>query len=816
MKTSFGKSLLTATALSTFWSAAALAQSAATPAGDSDGLEDIIVTANKREENAQKVPAAVATISQETITRRGVRDINDINRALPEVSVFGSTNLTSIAIRGVGSLAFGPTTESPSAVHLDGAYVSRLTSLQALFFDVQRVEVLAGPQGTLYGRNSAAGTLNIITNKPTQELGGYASFEYGNYDTKIGNAAINVPITETVAARVAYFHNDRDGYYNNSAFNVVQNAVRGSILFKPSADDSLLLTADRQSIRGGQRQGNPIISEVLKNPTILTCNDPTGCPSPNPFDPRRAAFGSVSSVPAGTPGGVIVPIRLSSGRDDARTLLGNLDQSRQVTDTGGYMGQYDHDFGWATLTAQASYRYVHFNWTNGTLTGYAQDPRLVAVGIARPPAPNSFENGNAQENTQEIRLTSPSSQNFTYVVGAFRFFEKSYGNELGSFRTDFGNSAGKLGTFTFPNPPVVNVNFANPYQRDEAYAVFGQATFSPMGPVGLHLTGGLRYNTETKTSVGFTILNGQRDPNNDFNGRIKDDGLTYKANISYDLTERNLVYFDHSTGFAAGGFSFGINPRYDKNTISAFEVGTKNSFFNNRLIVNASAWHYDYKNIPVIVPLFFRNNQTGFPAFSVTTATAARAKLDGATLAVIAQPTPDDRLSGNVTYINGRYKSFDLTSLFAFGVANGLQPGATPTSFIYDHTPIGLNYDWAANASYNHIFHVFGGELDAQASVIYTGKRLLSANVAANDTNNQIYSRPLATLDFSLAYRPNGGKFSVTAYVRNIVDARVPLTEGYTSNAALLPVSDPRVQYAYRTVNYTAPRTFGLIGRVNF
>ncbi|MBE7217695.1 MAG: TonB-dependent receptor plug domain-containing protein [Caulobacteraceae bacterium] len=788
-------------------------------AENGDTIPDIIVTANKREEGAQRVAATVAAVNQETLTREGVKNVTDLNRAFPEISLAGGSDLNAISIRGVGSLAFGPTTESPAAVHLDGAYVSRLTSLQALFYDVQRVEVLEGPQGTLYGRNSAAGTVNIVTNKPTQTFGGYGSLEYGNYDAITANAAINVPLTSNLAARFAYYHNEHGSYYNDGGENIRSDSYRLSLLWKPTAVDSFLFTADAQRIGGGTRQGTEVLTQVIKNPTIYTCPAPTGCPSPMGGPP--APFGSVSFGPAGLPGGVVVPITPATGIDDGRTLLGDLDQDHQTTNTGGYMGQYDHDFGWATLTAQASYRYDHFDWMNGSLTGYVQDPRLTASGVLRPVSPNSFENGNAQENTQEIRLVSPANQPISYVVGAFRFYEKSYGNSLGNPLTLYGNAPGIYGQLIFPDPAQPSLDIANPRQTDTAYAVFGQATWSPFGPVGLHLTAGIRYNNETKDATSFTILGGMDQGTVD--GHIKNDAVTYKANISYDLTPHNLIYFDNSTGFAAGGFSFGVEPVYKQNTITAYEIGSKNSFLHDRLQVNLSAWHYNYRNLPTIIGLFYFNDNFSPPQLQVspTTATAPGALVDGQSVSVAWRPTRDDIVSGSATHNDARFTNFNLYPKYAQAVGAGLFPGATEADYNYAGSKVGFSYDWSANAAYDHILRTSYGEFDGQVALHYAGKRLLAPVVALADTNDLLFSQPLATVDLSVAYRPPSRKWNLTAYVRNVGDSRTYSAESYMAGGAgagvnFLPPSDPRVFYAYRSASYTDPRTFGLIARLEF
>jgi iron complex outermembrane receptor protein len=791
-------------------SAAAQAQAAASQAeatGASSQIGEIVVTANKREENLQDVAASVQAISQAAVERQGVKEFTDLMRVNPELRI-NTGIFTNITIRGIRTSNFGPTVDQPNAVHLDGVYVSRSTALNGLFFDTERVEVLAGPQGTLYGRNSAGGTINIITVKPKfDNFGGRASIDYGNYNSVTLNGAINVPISDNFAFRVAYWRNKHDGYNDNGTDNANQEAGRLSLLWQPSPRDTLFATIDK-SFNTPRNVGAQKIRNVLKNPSIAT-GTCTGTPAP-----------FVCLVPAGTPGSVVVPI--PTGGSDGRSIAafaGSQDLQKVHTVSGGAMIQYDHDFEWANLTAQAAYRDSFSNNTNGTATGFNVDPRLITTTVLTP----QNWGGNILKtrwNTQEIRLTSPGNQTLTWVGGLYRFDEHTFDPKSGnySYARTFPNTPTTLGQVLYTQPLRIGNDASNTLNDTIAYAAFGQATYTFADR--LHLTGGIRYNDEKKHGIGFSLQNGVINPRTVFDLKRHWTAWTYKLNASYDLTPANMVYADYSTGFKSGGFAFGSTPAYEPETIKAYEVGTKNRFFNGRLTLNGSAWWYDYTNIVQTVFEFYFDTTLGRPNGFLNTTNGKKAKLSGQSITADWLLTDNDIVSVNATHIKSRFKEYSTLPLQQFGLSNGFFPGATPATFDYAGSPFPSVPDWAANFSYDHIFHVFRGELDLQVAAHYTGARLATNNsVSLNDPNayNWIYTGGQTTFDASARFSSGDGRWSITGYIRNIGNEDVIYNRAYVTNSTqYLPVSDPRVFYAYQTENYYAPRTFGVILSANF
>ena len=206
---------------------------------------------------------------------------------------------------------------------------------------------------------------------------------------------------------------------------------------------------------------------------------------------------------------------------------------------------------------------------------------------------------------------------------------------------------------------------------------------------------------------------------------------------------------------------------------------------------------------------FYLNAQTGFPGVSPTVTNAQQAKIDGQTVTAVARPMPDDTVSVNFTHVYARYTQFNLVKFYQVALQGGFIPGATASDFNYNGSQIGLSPDWSGNFSLDHIVHLPHGDLDAPFVTHYTGRVLLVGQIAAADHNDDFESPPLVSFDLSAGYEPRDARWNVTAYVRNLSDARVANAETYSCNAAFLPVSDPRVLYGYTSQALTPPRLYG-------
>jgi iron complex outermembrane receptor protein len=241
------------------------AQSESTSDTAASGLEEVIVTAARREESTQKSALSIQAISHDELSRAGVTKPEDLNAIAPGVQIGSGGNFPQVYIRGVGNYATNTYAEGAVAMNLDGVYMARPWSSRGAFFDLERVEVLKGPQGTLYGRNASGGAINLISARPTQEAGGYFEGEVGNYSLYRATGAYNIPVSGTFALRAAGQIIRRHGYLSDGYSDERSEAARLHALWKPLDDVSVLLTGGYQHI-GGNGEGSVLNPPLGGNP----------------------------------------------------------------------------------------------------------------------------------------------------------------------------------------------------------------------------------------------------------------------------------------------------------------------------------------------------------------------------------------------------------------------------------------------------------------------------------------------------------------------------------------------------------------------
>jgi iron complex outermembrane recepter protein len=374
--------------------------------------------------------------------------------------------------------------------------------------------------------------------------------------------------------------------------------------------------------------------------------------------------------------------------------------------------------------------------------------------------------------------------------------------------------------------------------------VYGQSTWTPNFLSALHVTGGVRYNWEAKHDVGYHYISGVGNTNS-FDLANVWTATTWKANVAYDLTPQNMVYIDRSNGFQSGGFGFGPSPEYEPETIQAWEIGSKNRFLDNHLQINASAWYYEVNDLDTAVTDVFTqptaSGTVAIPFIAITN--AGNAIIRGQSLDLQWIIAANDRLTLYFEHLDAEFKNYDLTSryvddnYFNYCVGNpgGAPPCANPVnyfqgysqsgnqsvpSFNYSHTPIGYSPKYAANATFDQLFHYFDATWDAQAIFHYVGSQLSGNQVAPFAYPYPSYWElpAYSTLDLNLTYQPNVEHWTVTGFMRNAADKAYKTAVAYSASNGLsgLAPSNPKVTYAYGTATYGPPRTFGVIFNFKF
>ena len=448
-------------------------------AADVDDSNVIIVRAQGREQALADVPVAVSAVSGELLEKSGVSDIRDLNQVAPSLLVSSTGNEAngSARIRGIGTVGDNPGLESSVAVFVDGVYRSRSGNALSELGPIDRVEILRGPQGTLGGRNSSAGLINIYTAPPEFEFSGYGAFTYGNYDAIKVEGGINAPLGETVAARIDGVYFKRDGFYNDVTNNTDVNnrdryLVRAQVLFEPTEDVSFRLVGDYS------KKDEACCAATFVQPDFA----PLARVSPG-LDPFTRPNGGPALTSTSNP---IVPILLGLGQDPRALSQSTFNRNIYPTAGRSYAGETE-DYG---ISGELNWTFGNITLTS--ITGYreysnnqASDTDYTTVDILyRAPG----ENAGAREFktfTQEFRLNGTAfNDRLDWLVGAYYANEKLETRDNLRFGNDYGTFANCRIALAI-NPALANPSAANCFGANIAAidGTLGAPAFGPATPL---------------------------------------------------------------------------------------------------------------------------------------------------------------------------------------------------------------------------------------------------------------------------------------------------------------------------------------------
>jgi iron complex outermembrane recepter protein len=742
----------------------ALAQQAQTAEEAQAG--DIIVTATRESTLLSKTPIAITAITGDDLRNQGITGPTDLGNSVPNLSIDRVGNAVQITIRGVSSTDNTEKGDPSAAFLLDGVYLARPQQVDVAFFDINRVEVLRGPQGTLYGRNTTAGVVNVITNKPKLgEFGAGINAGYGNYAAYNVDGFVNVPLGDKFAIRAAASYDQRDNYLSvapgdNAKIDPFRKnlASRLQLYFEPNDSINVTLRGEYSTLKGSRT------SDVrASNFYDLGRTDALGRPI--------WTAGSRSTRQLLTISPDIQPIPSAQfGIGDPRTSEPSIDNH-----IWGVEGELNWDFGPANFTYIGSYREYHAN-------------ENLPIDVGAPITFNGTFNGDYEQQSHEVRLALSGDGPLKAQAGLYYFREKS-GIALILINTPFV----PFPIFGFPQAPTIA----------SSKAAYAQFTFSLSD--NIRLTAGGRYTDDNKSRFGHTILQQTLtfNPATDVNlqnaamidGSIQNKKFTWRAGAEADILNNGLVYGSVSTGYKAGGFGDGClagvttrgelcnqarDPRilfYQPETLTAYEIGFKNRF-SDALRVSIAAFHYDYKNLQ----LSQIANVSGAP--STVTLNAGVAKVSGIETEAVITPGDNDRIDLSYSYTHARYSEYcpfdDPLSTIAVG-ANGCKGN----SLSFKGRPLDRSPRHVVTAGYAHTFPVGEGKVVAGVRT-----RLSSAYVITNFGAGLQYRNPsVSRTDLNLTYNAPDDRFYVQGYVQNLEnDIRLQRVDGF-SNAS---PTDPR------------------------
>jgi len=707
----------------------------AAPAEEQAEAGDIVVTANKREERLKDVPISVSVVSGDQLTRQNVNEVADLTRSAPALNTAGPFG--ALSIRGIGSVSFSRSSEGSVGVVVDNVALAGTSTNPPLLFDVARVEVLEGPQGTLFGRNSSAGVLNIVTNAPDPtRLEVIAHTDIGTRDTYVGRGVVNLPIAGNAALRVAgsFAQAPRNQYnrFDDSWQRQRNYAGRARFLWEPTSDITINLIGDYSD---ADRRGGAPWSVFASTPGSRLTQRLTAC-------------------------GITV------GTENQQGCING--GNRGWTESYGVSNQIDMRIGAHTLTWISAYRAVE-----GEVPAYDVDS--VPVYRLNQTGPSDTQNF-----SQEFRLTSPSGGTLEYVAGLYYFDSEFDGSvqQLGPVATDVG--------IPFPLGQRLTT-----HAQTTSVAAFGQATVR-LAPALRLILGGRYGNESVSARTDATLATGAIAPIGSLSpvrGKADDDYFSYRVGAQFDVTRDVMVYGTYTRGYKGPS----INDQASGPTIPVLvrpeipksgEVGIKASAFGGRMTASLAGFYTKVDDFqaqffdPVAAAFIFGN------APSLTT--------KGVSFNLFGRPTRGLSLNLGAVYNDARYGDGYLVACaqgqtaaqgcvpqVIGGVARGAVDDAGGNRLV--GTP-----KWKVTASGEYAADLSSTtQAYAQADMVYSSR--INWDAAFNPI---LQNAPVALFGGRLGMRFASQRFGVAVFGRNLFDVYRPAVRFATPTAALQ--LDPR------------------------
>jgi iron complex outermembrane receptor protein len=730
-------------------------------------LEETVVTAEKREQSLQDVPISIVAMGVDTLEKFGIDEIEDIGAKVPNVitnEYFGIATTFRSFIRGVGAVTVEVTQDPAVALYTDGIYVGSSFGGSFEASDLERIEILRGPQGTLYGRNATGGAINLISRKP--EIGEFTfsqSLTAGDYGRFKSNTGINVPLGDSTAARLSLLVSERDGLVENTGVGDdwgKEDRTAGRLALRTEPTDTLLVdfAAEVTKIKDTARY-----SQVLDG-----------------YAKSVAGTGTPVVVPLGPPGAPVANIYYPDPITDDR-----LDKGYSIFDV-----QPDDNTVWGSSLTVAwelsdnmqfksitGYRDVdakQFTQVTGTVQTYLEIP-----GVPFPVGPSTLGTGGEYRQkftqvTQEFQLigdTDFMGGDVEYVSGIYYYYDDSKNEDLSA-----SISGQKL-------PGTDETETEN-----KSIAVYGQGTYTPAGSA-FHITVGARYSDDQRKAV----RNNTNSSNPFIDTQYKKDFSNFSPSltVAYDLTDYVNIYGSVVTGYRSGGTStlsyedFLFQEGADEETIISYEIGIKGEYWDRRVRLNAAVFDMEYQDYQGSI-------QTG--------------------------PTPADRDNLNLGDATIRGAELDLTALlsesFTLTLAGGyldsslgkssIDPdtGAPPTPLV-DELPYAPELSYNASLDYAH--DVFNGLLFEANINYYYQDESESGIVVGTSNRNDKYGLLDASVSLS-QFRLANGDVKLTLWGRNLTDEEYAVSDiGAFKDfgaSGISPFGDPRtygvtVSYVY-------------------
>lgn len=706
------------------------------PARSEGALEEVIVTARKREESLMETPVSITAFSGDDLAARQIGTADQLAEATPNLvfmrnSVFSGSNATAVVfLRGIGQSDFVPTIEPGVGVYIDGVYVSQSFGSVLEMVDVENVQVLRGPQGTLFGRNTIGGAILINTRKPDEEFSGDAEVTFGAYDRADFKGRVNLPVSENVFTRAAVVYSTRDGFVERPALGGDDENTGDDNTLGISAGVRWLATPELEISLGfdyTRDREKPAASAIVSN-VILPASPLTGNPA------FHNAFVAPGLLPTLGPNAFYASNYVPP---DRHTDLSDFPGQHSDLDVWGMNLTLSWDFNNFNIKSITSYRDLEASIRND----WDHSPLTIAHG--------DLETIDGAQWSQEIQLTgSAFSERMTWLLGYYHFEDDT---------DDFAR-------VSFPALTIASGALVD----SRSDAVFGQFTFDLSEKWSL--TAGGRYTDESKSftvddRIQFIVSSFPLPPLPGLpvlpppgfklipNGETSLDVSEFDpyVNLSFQWTDDFMVYASYSEGFKSGGFEIRNQnpapapPGFDPEFATVYEVGAKLSAFDQRLRLTTAGFFTDYEDLQILI-------STGGIVPAPLTTNAGNADIYGFEIEVQALPVPELSINAGVGYLDAEYTDLD--------------PRAIANNTFLD-TPLPFVSEWQTNlsAAYTLAVPALSGSLTGRIDWSYRSDYATFA-----EESPDLVQDGHSLLNASLTYVHNSEKWELAVLGTNITD----------------------------------------------
>ena len=705
----------------------------------SAGIEDIIVTARRTAESMQSTPVSISAFSQDFLEKQNVMQVDKIAQFTPNLTISqqpSSLSAASILIRGVGQTEPSAVAEPGVGMYLDGVYIARTGGAILDLVDLERIEILRGPQGTLFGRNTIGGAVQLVTRKPTDEFGIEQKLGYGSFDSWYSKTTLNTGYIagSPFKATISYQHREKDGWVDNKLSKRDPYGLNSDAIWVRLHGDLAENFKVDYSFDWNKRDGQPAYFQLVA------------------ASPAVAEYYGRSESLGGDPL-IFSRKRLREGLQEGFTdRKGNYRWDSRAKSVGHSL-TFEYDAGEAlTLKSISAYRTFDQDTIlglsgNGNLLGVVFDensPTLTSVQRVTP-----YQGNNAPQKqkqfSQEFQATGKVGD-FNYVLGAYYFHEKAseFNHQHLTLVTPvagliyYGFDQGTVDYLAGLNPglDLIGINAFPPGRfggKATSYALFGQVSWRPSSMDDrFEITGGLRYTWDKKSLYIDNDGNGTAD----VNGKKNFTNLSWLASINYKITDSVMVYARASTGYKSGGF----NPRtstlngFDPEKVVSYEVGLKADWLDRRLRTNLALYYTDYKDKHINQ---FASGSGGATSIILN---AGKARIQGVELEVTALPVDGLTLSGSLGYTDPKFKEFGFRNPATDEVENVASVAR------FSNVP---KLNWNAAVQYDFPAFDFGA-LSARVNYSYRSKMYFFPLDSVNIFNKEIASPGQGTLSARL------------------------------------------------------------------